>query len=124
MRGNELKLGILLPENQGVEELLQMSLNISNLHSEIKNIKMNHKKLFCRACREEVSVEKSIVENHVKSSKHAKGKERMSKNEAQHKDLAGNTMMMFTSWRNTPANTASLSCKSAKIIFESRYTLE
>ena len=56
---------------------------------------ITNKKLFCRACRE-VSVEKSIVKNHVKSSKHAKGKERMSKNEAQHKDLAGNTMMMFT----------------------------
>ena len=35
-----------------------------------------------------MSVKESIVENHVKSSKHAKGKERMSKNEAQHKDLA------------------------------------
>ena len=46
------------------------------------------KKLFCRACREEVSVKKSIVENHVKSSKHAKGKERMSKKEARQKDLA------------------------------------
>ena len=47
-----------------------------------------NKKLFCRACREELSVKKSVVENHVKSSKHAKGKERMSKKEAEERDLA------------------------------------
>lgn len=49
---------------------------------------MSNKKLFCKACREELSVKKSSVENHMKSSKHVKGKERMSKKEAQEKDLA------------------------------------
>ena len=32
-------------------------------------------KLFCLACREELSTKKSILEMHTKSAKHAKGKE-------------------------------------------------
>ena len=61
-----------------------------------------NKKLFCRAFKEELSVKKSVAENHVKSSKHAKaskGKEKMSKKETRERDLAErsrSTMMMFT----------------------------
>ena len=42
---------------------------------------VSNKKLFCKACREELSIKKSSVENHIKLSKHVKGKERMSKKE-------------------------------------------
>ena len=33
--------------------------------------------MFCCACREEISTKKSIIDNHVTSSKHQKGKERL-----------------------------------------------
>jgi len=49
---------------------------------------VSNKKLFCKACREELSLKKSSVENHIKSSKHVKGKQRLSKKEAREKDLA------------------------------------
>ena len=34
-------------------------------------------KLFCPACREEVSTKKSIIDKHINSTKHQKGKERI-----------------------------------------------
>ena len=34
-------------------------------------------KLFCRACREELSVKSSVVNNHIKSNKHTAGKKRL-----------------------------------------------
>ena len=34
-------------------------------------------KLFCSACREEVSTKKSIIDKHINSTKHQKGKERI-----------------------------------------------
>ena len=34
-------------------------------------------KLFCSACREEISTKKSIIDLHIKSAKHQKGKERV-----------------------------------------------
>ena len=34
-------------------------------------------KLFCSACREELSTKKSIIDLHLKSFKHQKGKERL-----------------------------------------------
>lgn len=34
-----------------------------------------NKKLFCSACREEISLKKSVIECHIGSQKHKKGKE-------------------------------------------------
>ncbi len=38
---------------------------------------MRQGRLFCSACREPLSVKKSVLESHMKSSKHDKGKERL-----------------------------------------------
>ena len=38
-------------------------------------------KLFCTACQENVSLKKSVIIQHIKSLKHADGKERLEKNE-------------------------------------------
>ena len=42
-----------------------------------------NKKLFCSACREEVAVKKSVIECHIVSQKHKKGKERLASRERQ-----------------------------------------
>ena len=47
-----------------------------------------NKKLFCNACREEIGLKSSVVSNHIKSSKHKVGKERMAKKEAAECDIA------------------------------------
>lgn len=38
---------------------------------------VNNKKLFCRACREELPIKKSSIESHLKAQKHIKGKEKL-----------------------------------------------
>ena len=44
-------------------------------------------KLFCRACREELSLKKSSIQNHVTSSKHTAGKEKLAKKEKRDMDI-------------------------------------
>ena len=39
---------------------------------------VSNKKLFCEACREEIALKKSVIESHIASQKHKKGKERQS----------------------------------------------
>jgi hypothetical protein len=46
------------------------------------------KKLFCNACREELSLRKNIVTNHIASSKHKRGKEKLQHKEARERDIA------------------------------------
>ena len=43
-------------------------------------------KLLCIACREELSVKKSVVDLHCKSVKHARGKGRLASNEKRERD--------------------------------------
>ena len=38
---------------------------------------VSHGRLFCSACREEISLKRSIVKNHIRSQKHQKGKEQV-----------------------------------------------
>lgn len=38
---------------------------------------VSDEKLFCRACREDLSLKKSIITLHIKSEKHTKGKEKL-----------------------------------------------
>ena len=45
-------------------------------------------RLFCKACRETLSVKRSTVANHVKSTKHQQSKEKLQKKEAREKDIA------------------------------------
>ena len=44
--------------------------------------------LFCKACREELSLKKSTIEKHVSSAKHSAGKERVVKGKKQEMDIA------------------------------------
>lgn len=60
---------------QQIKEYLEKQFSVSN-------------KLFCEDCREELSVKKSSVVNHLKSAKHIKGKERLKNKEIREKDLA------------------------------------
>ena len=46
------------------------------------------KKLFCNACREELSLRENIVPNHVASNKHKRGQERLQLREARERDIA------------------------------------
>ena len=45
-------------------------------------------KLFCRACREELNLKRSTIQNHVRSVKHVEGKDKMAKREAREQDIA------------------------------------
>lgn len=43
-----------------------------------ESLTVSNKKLFCDACREELAMKKSVIDLHIKSAKHARGKERLS----------------------------------------------
>ena len=45
-------------------------------------------KLFCSACREEISLRKNIITNHISCKKHNTSKEKLSSKEAREKDIA------------------------------------
>ena len=45
-------------------------------------------KLFCTGCREEVSLKHSIVKNHIKTAKHALGKDVLTKKQSREQDIA------------------------------------
>ena len=50
---------------------------------------MSNRKMFCRACREEVSLtEVSSIRNHLKSEKHLDGKKKLAGREAREQDIA------------------------------------
>ena len=42
-----------------------------------ENLSVSNKKLFCLACREELSVKSSVINYHIKSTKHISGKKRL-----------------------------------------------
>lgn len=45
-------------------------------------------KLFCSACQEELLLKKSIISQHLKSTKHSAGKDRLKKKEKRERDIA------------------------------------
>ena len=49
---------------------------------------VSNKKLFCRACREEISVKASIITNHIKSAKHMSSKSRLDKKQKKDVEIA------------------------------------
>ena len=62
--------------SQRVKEFATEPFTISNGH------------LFCSACREQLSLKRSILKNHVCSMKHRNSKERLSRKEAREGDIA------------------------------------
>ena len=48
----------------------------------------NNKKLFCSACREPLALKKSIIDHHITSKKHLKGKEKITSREKRERDIA------------------------------------
>ena len=53
-----------------------------------ENFKISDNKLFCTACREPLSIKKSVIEAHIKSSKHIKGKEKLASKEARERGIS------------------------------------
>ena len=49
---------------------------------------VSNKRLFCKACREELSLVSSSVNNHNKSAKHQAGKKRLELKEKREMDIA------------------------------------
>ena len=68
-----------------IPRLLPQSSGLKN--SLVKTLVVSANKLFCTGCREEVALKKSIVELHVKSDKHAKGKQRLLCKEKREQDI-------------------------------------
>ena len=52
------------------------------------SITVSHGHLFCTACRERLSLKRSIIKNHVQSSKHQKSQQRIKHKEAREWDIA------------------------------------
>ena len=51
-------------------------------------LNVSHGKLFCIACREELSLKSSSLTNHLKSQKHKEGKERLKRKKVRERDIA------------------------------------
>ena len=49
---------------------------------------VSNNRLFCSACREEVATKKSVIELHIKSQKHSRGKSRLASNRKIEADIA------------------------------------
>ena len=49
---------------------------------------VSNNRLFCSACREEVATKKSVIELHIKSQKHSRGKSRIASNKKIEADIA------------------------------------
>ena len=47
-----------------------------------------NEKLFCRACREELSLKSSVFMRHIQSAKHGEGKEKLNKRSSSEVDIA------------------------------------
>ena len=61
---------------QRVREFTNESLTVSQGH------------LFCTACRERLSIKRSIIKNHVQSTKHKKSQQRLKNKETRERDIA------------------------------------
>ena len=53
-----------------------------------ENLAVSSGKLFCHACREEIGLKKTIIQQHIMSKKHTSGKGRIQKKEAKERDIA------------------------------------
>lgn len=62
--------------NQRVREFSEEPFTVTNGH------------LFCKSCRENISLKRSIIAHHIQSTKHKQSKERLTKKEAREKHIA------------------------------------
>ena len=53
-----------------------------------ESLSVSNGKLFCGACREELSLKANILKNHLKSEKHKEGKTKLEGKEARERDIA------------------------------------
>ena len=53
-----------------------------------EELSVSNGKLFCNACREELSLRANILKNHIKSTKHQEGKKKLESKVAREKDIA------------------------------------
>ena len=51
-------------------------------------LQVSNNKLFCTGCREELSIRKNVINNHIKSVKHKEGKKRLATKSAKEKTIA------------------------------------
>ena len=85
---------------------------------------ISNNKLFCKGCREELCVKKSSVSNHLKSSKHIKGKEKLRKKEIREKDLT-ETLQRYNNEVHLRGETLPLTQQVFRVKhFASRYTFK
>jgi len=86
------------------------------------------KKLFCSACREEVSTKKSITDNHINSVKHQKGKERLTSKKKGEQSIVEALKRYDTSehrkGETLPDSVRILPCEGTHIPFEIRHSFE
>ena len=64
---------------QNVRKFVPKSVRPSQRVSEFPGEELTESagKLFCKACRENIAVKRSVVQNHIKSKKHAESKEKL-----------------------------------------------
>ena len=75
------------PKSKSNPKNVTASARVSEFPGEKFTVLKSNGQLFCNAFREEIGLKKTIIENHVKSSKHASGKERLEKKEARERDI-------------------------------------
>ena len=73
-------------EGANEPKLISVSQRVHEFPNESLTIFRN--KLFCAACREELSLRKGVISSHVSSAKHKNGKERLKLKEAKERDIA------------------------------------
>ena len=71
-----------------------------------ENFKTSNNKLFCNACREPLSTKRSVIEGHIRPSRHVKGKEKLAAKEAREKDISDmltkyDSHVHRSCWRNS-----------------------
>ena len=65
-----------------------------------EQLTVSNSKLFCKACREELSLKKTVIASHIQSAKHKTGKNRLSLKEARERDIAES--LVATDQQNHP----------------------
>ena len=78
-RGEGLSEPKSIPASQRVKEFSEECLEVTGA---------GKSKLFCRACREKLSLKKNIIVSHGSSAKHKTGKEKLASEEAKEGDIA------------------------------------
>ena len=76
------------PKSKSNPKNVTASAKVTEFPGENFTILKSNGQLFWNASHEEIGLKKPIIENHVKSSKHASGKEHLEKKEARERDIA------------------------------------